>query len=117
AMRGYMRKREVLGEYDESIAADAGMTVDELEDMYRLLAIAKYEDRYVIPQAHTEIAARLMEQQGTGGPDFEGGPGKCGMVTPEPASEAEGFMLSEPPAELDIIQMLGEQRAADEEAS
>ena len=23
--------------------------------MYRLLAIAKYEDRYVIPQAHAEL--------------------------------------------------------------
>ncbi len=32
--------------------------------MYRLLAIAQYEDRYVIPQAHTELARRLVEQQG-----------------------------------------------------
>ena len=28
----------------------------EIEDMYRLLAIGKYEDRYVIPKAHTELA-------------------------------------------------------------
>ena len=48
--------------------------------MYRLLAIAKYEDRYVIPQAHAELADRLMVQQGTCGLDFEGGPGNCGMV-------------------------------------
>ena len=48
--------------------------------MYRLLAIGKYEDRYVIPKAHTELAGRLMEQQGTCGLDFEGGPGNCGMI-------------------------------------
>jgi nitrate reductase / nitrite oxidoreductase, beta subunit len=57
AMRGHMRKREVLGEHDEAIAAEAGMTVDDVEDMYRLLAIAKYEDRYVIPR-HTPSSAR-----------------------------------------------------------
>ena len=27
------------------------MTGEALEDMYRLLAIAKYEERYVIPQS------------------------------------------------------------------
>ena len=41
AMRGYMRKREVLGERDESMPAAVGMSVDDVEDMYRLLAIAK----------------------------------------------------------------------------
>jgi nitrate reductase beta subunit len=29
--------------------------------MYRLLAIAKYEDRYVIPKAHAETARDLEE--------------------------------------------------------
>ena len=87
--------------------------------MYRLLAIAKYEDRYVIPQAHAELGERLMQQQGTCGLDFEGGPGNCGMVgvvAPESQADAEGFMLTDQPTELDIIQMLGEQRHADEAA-
>src|SRR5581483_1397454 len=48
AMRGHMRKREVLGEHDLDMPATVGMTVEDVEDMYRLLAIAKYEDRYVI---------------------------------------------------------------------
>ena len=117
AMRGYMRKREVLGERDEAIAAAAGMTAGDVEDMYRLLAIAKYEDRYVIPQAHTELADQLMVQQGTCGLDFEGGPGNCGMVVvPESEADTEGFMLSEEPTQLDIIQMLGDQRRRDEAA-
>src|SRR6185312_5548037 len=94
AMRGHMRKREVLGEHDEAIAAAAGMTVEDVEDMYRLLAIAKYEDRYVIPQAHAELAGRLMEQQGTCGLDFEGGPGNCGAIGYDSAAENEAFMLT-----------------------
>ena len=116
AMRGHMRKREVLGEHDTAIASEAGMSVSDVEDMYRLLAIAKYEDRYVIPQAHAELGNRLMEQQGSCGLDFVGGPGNCGMVVPESKAQAEAFMLTEHPAELDIIQMLGEQRR-DQEAS
>src|SRR5262249_49324726 len=67
AMRGHMRKREVLGERDDAIAAAAGMSVQDIEDMYRLLAIGKYEERYVIPKAHTELAGRLLEQQGACG--------------------------------------------------
>ena len=39
-----------------------GATADELADLYRLLAIAKYDDRYVIPPAHAEDAGRLMSQ-------------------------------------------------------
>ncbi len=111
AMRGHMRKREVLGEHDEEIAAAGGMTVADVEDMYRLLAIAKYEDRYVIPQAHTELADRLMEQQGACGLDFEGGPGNCGMVGAESEADSEGFMLeAEESAQLDLIKMAGGRR-------
>ena len=55
AMRAYMRKREVLGETDDALPERVGLTGAELERMYRLLAIADYEDRYVIPQAHAEL--------------------------------------------------------------
>jgi nitrate reductase beta subunit len=115
AMRSHMRKREVLGEHDTDVAAAAGMTVEDIEDMYRLLAIAKYDDRYVIPQAHAELGQHLMEQQGACGLDFAGGPGNCGMVTPD-ATPSDGFMLTDDdgPVKLDIIEMLGEQRRADD---
>jgi nitrate reductase beta subunit len=59
-----MRKKDVLGEIDESLAPSVGLGAGDLERMYRLLAIAKYEDRYVIPQAHAELGQRLLEQQG-----------------------------------------------------
>ena len=79
-----MRKREVLDETDEALPARVGLTGPELERMYRLLAIANYEDRYVIPQAHAELGERLMQEQGGCGLDFAGGPGNCGAVDPRP---------------------------------
>jgi nitrate reductase beta subunit len=104
AMRGHMRKREVLGVHDEQIATAVGMTVDDVEDMFRLLAIGKYSDRYVIPRAHTELAGRLLEQQGACGLDFQGGPGNCGMIA-DPNPDYGPFMLADGPPELDIIQI------------
>jgi nitrate reductase beta subunit len=62
AMRGYMRKREILGEREAERVESVGMTVRDVEDMYRLLAIGKYEERYVIAKAHAELGERLMQQ-------------------------------------------------------
>jgi nitrate reductase beta subunit len=84
AMRSYMRKREVLGETDARVAEAVGLSGPELERMYRLLAIADYDDRYVIPLAHAELGERLMQEQGGCGLDFDGGPGNCGAVDPRP---------------------------------
>jgi nitrate reductase beta subunit len=91
AMRAYMRKREVLGEADETLPGSVGLTAADLETMYRLLAIAKYDDRYVIPKAHGELASQLMELQGACGLDFDGGPGNCGAIAPR---ANERFMLT-----------------------
>lgn len=77
AMRTFKREENLTGQPDHAAAEAVGMSAQQVEDMYRLLAIAKYEDRYVIPQAHKELAAKLDEQQGTCGLEFEGGPGSC----------------------------------------
>ncbi|HEX6460394.1 MAG TPA: nitrate reductase subunit beta [Thermoleophilaceae bacterium] len=115
AMRGYMRKREVLGERDGAMADAVGMTVEDIEDMYRLLAIGKYEERYVIPKAHAELGERLMQQQGTCGLDFEGGPGNCGMVVPESEADTQGFMLTDGETpDFDIVRMAGGRRSEGE---
>jgi nitrate reductase beta subunit len=105
AMRAYMRKREVLDETDSSLPDRVGLTGPELERMYRLLAIADYEDRYVIPKAHAELGERLMQEQGSCGLDFAGGPGNCGAVDPRPDTssphvpyDGESFHL------IDILQ-------------
>jgi nitrate reductase beta subunit len=70
------------------------MSGADLEDMYRLLAIAKYDERYVIPQAHTELAQRLAELPGTCGLDFEGGPGNCGALPRPEESLNQRFMMT-----------------------
>jgi nitrate reductase beta subunit len=33
-----------------------GLSVEQVEEMYRYLAIANYEDRFVIPTSHREMA-------------------------------------------------------------
>ncbi|QJW37275.1 nitrate reductase subunit beta [Cellulosimicrobium protaetiae] len=76
AMRSYMRDLNLDREPDEQTAAAVGMTGTQIQDMYRLLAIAKYEDRYVIPTAHTEIARELDELSCS--LDYDGGPGMGG---------------------------------------
>ena len=49
-----------------------GMTDQSIREMYRLMAIAKYDERYVIPKAHVE-QARGSEELGCS-VDFDGGP-------------------------------------------
>ena len=71
AMRRHMRERSLGGEPDPAAAAAVGMEPAAVERMFRLLAIAKYDDRYVIPQAHTEVAGGLAERQGA-----------CGIASP-----------------------------------
>jgi nitrate reductase beta subunit len=78
AMRSYMRSQTVGGRRDDALAAAVGMSGVEVEEMYRLLAIARYEDRFVVPPAHRELAEELSQQnQGACGLDFPGGPGAC----------------------------------------
>ncbi len=62
AMRAHMRRANLGEPPDETIAASVGLTPAAIEDLYRLLAIARYEDRYVIPSAHVELA-RLLDAQ------------------------------------------------------
>ncbi|MGW7344209.1 nitrate reductase subunit beta [Streptomyces sp. NPDC054854] len=61
AMRAYMRRINLGEPKDESIAAAVGLTGREMEDMFRLLAIARIEDRYVIPTAARPEADALAD--------------------------------------------------------
>ncbi|ACZ84911.1 respiratory nitrate reductase 2 beta chain [Streptosporangium roseum] len=83
AMRAHMRRINLGEEPDPSIAARAGLTGDDIDGMYRLLALARYDERYVIPTAYAaqpgsveEIGCSL---------DYDGGPGMTG-----PFGEASG---------------------------
>jgi nitrate reductase beta subunit len=80
AMRSWTRERNLGGEPDPALAAAVGMEPGAIDAMFRLLAIAKYDERYVIPQTHGEIGINPHSRQGACGLDFEGGPGSCGAI-------------------------------------
>ena len=80
AMRSYLRDYNLGRDFDDSIPEAVGMSGEDLYEMYRLLAVAKYEDRYVIPVAHQEVAAALAEELPGCSVDFTEHPG--GPMTP-----------------------------------
>lgn len=91
AMRSYMRDINLGREGNEEIAQAVGMTGEDIEDMYRLMSIAKYEERYVIPTAHAETARELDEiaMQGLGGCSLE----SVGMNGPGIGADGPGLGL------------------------
>ncbi|MBN0154723.1 nitrate reductase subunit beta, partial [Pseudomonas aeruginosa] len=48
AMRHYKRSQTVEGVTDTRAIEEVGLSVEQVEEMYRYLAIANYEDRFVI---------------------------------------------------------------------
>jgi nitrate reductase beta subunit len=73
AMRSYMRTKTVDGRIDRAIAERVGLTQGQIEDMYLTMAIANYEDRFVIPTAHREEAEDAYELRGGCGFTFGNG--------------------------------------------
>ena len=54
AMRAYKRTETVDGDADAEIARAVGIDPEDMELMFRQVAIGDYDDRYVIPKAHPE---------------------------------------------------------------
>jgi nitrate reductase / nitrite oxidoreductase, beta subunit len=81
AMRSYMRAANLGEDLDETIPASVGLSGEEIESMYRLLAIAKYDDRYVIPSGAGSDAHRLDALATGCSLDGDGGPGMTAFDT------------------------------------
>jgi nitrate reductase beta subunit len=81
------------------------MTGGEILEMYRLLAIAKYEDRYVIPTAYEGEAHELEELACS--LDTDGGPG---MVGSGPFGEGSGHPE---PVSVETFHALKERQTSD----
>ena len=64
AMRAYMRSKTVEGVVDEAIAARVGLSGRMIEDMYKIMALADYEDRFVIPTTHREEVEEAYDLRG-----------------------------------------------------
>ncbi|MDE2248660.1 MAG: nitrate reductase subunit beta, partial [Xanthomonadaceae bacterium] len=73
AMRAWRRARNVDGVEDLAVLRQAGLTVEQAEGMYRYLAIANYEDRFVVPTAHREYANDAFGERGGCGFTFGNG--------------------------------------------
>jgi nitrate reductase beta subunit len=70
AMRAYQRARHVERRDDLDVLRQFGLTRDEVEEMYRVMAIANYEDRFVIPTTHREYAENAFSVRGGCGFSF-----------------------------------------------
>jgi nitrate reductase beta subunit len=77
AMRGYMRGKSVHGAADETLAKQVGLTGRQIEEMYQLMAIANYEDRFVLPTARREWTEDGLDLRGSVGVSF-GNPATSG---------------------------------------
>ena len=108
AMRAYMRDINLGREPDGSIPAAVGMTEEQMYDMYRLLALAKYDERYVIPPAHAEQAHSLEELATECALDYDGGPGMGGSG---PFGEGSGGQAQ--PIAVENFQMLRDRQTSD----
>src|SRR5690349_13530192 len=107
AMRSYMRDLNLGRDADESIPAAVGMTGEQMYEMYRLLALAKYDERYVIPPAHAEQAHGLEELATECSLNYEGGPGMGGSG---PFGESSGGPM---PIAVENFHMLVERQTSD----
>lgn len=80
-MRLYMRANIQGKDFDLTKLDKVGLKPLEVEQMYRLLSIAKYEDRFVIPSSHKEEYLDTYRTQGTAGFTEMVGDGDCSTCT------------------------------------
>ncbi|GIX17537.1 MAG: respiratory nitrate reductase subunit [Rhodothalassiaceae bacterium] len=83
ALRAWMRGREIEGECDPALLERVGLTEAQVEEMYRILAIADYEDRFVIPTSHREHAEDAYQLRGGCGFSFGRGCFGCNPYAAE----------------------------------
>ncbi len=108
AMRSYMRDVALGRETNPLIPASVGMDEESMVEMYHLMAIAKYADRYVIPTAHREQGHQLEELACS--LDFEDGPG---MYESGPFGEASGRPT---PVSVETFQALRQRQTSEHAA-
>jgi len=73
AMRAYQRAAHVDGTPNRAAGEQVGLSEAQIAEMYRVLAIANYEDRFVIPTTHREYAENTFDMRGNCGFSFGNG--------------------------------------------
>ena len=72
-MRAYKRTQSVDAVNDNALLKQAGITAEQVEDMYRIMALANYEDRFVVPSSHKEMVEDSFNEKGSCGFSFGNG--------------------------------------------
>ncbi len=80
AMRAYMRSKTVTGSADVTVLDGTGMSPEQTEKMYRLMALAPYDERFVIPTSHREQAENVFGDRAGCGFTEDRGCGTGGFV-------------------------------------
>ncbi|ODU60423.1 MAG: nitrate reductase subunit beta, partial [Comamonadaceae bacterium SCN 68-20] len=73
AMRAYQRGLHVDRVENLAVLQQVGLSAHDVQDMYQVMAIANYEDRFVIPSAHREYAENAFDLRGGCGFSFGNG--------------------------------------------
>jgi nitrate reductase beta subunit len=72
-MRAFFRALNVEKRENVAVLQQVGLTKAQVEEMYRYMAIANYEDRFVIPTTHREHAEDAYDLRGGCGFSFGNG--------------------------------------------
>ncbi|WP_297895479.1 nitrate reductase subunit beta, partial [Shewanella sp.] len=75
AMRAFKRAQQVDKVEDLEVLKQVGLTPVQVEEMYRYMAIANYEDRFVVPTSHKAYAENAYDMKSSCGFSFGNG---CG---------------------------------------
>ncbi|MCP5263905.1 MAG: nitrate reductase subunit beta, partial [Rhodoferax sp.] len=73
AMRAFQREKHVEQNINTAALEQVGLSMAEVEEMYQVMAIANYEDRFVIPTTHREYAENAFNVRGGCGFSFGNG--------------------------------------------
>jgi nitrate reductase beta subunit len=90
AMRSFMRRKNLDGLLDDAVLEKVGMDRRMVQEMYRYMAIADYEDRFVIPTSHREQVENAYELHGGCGFSFGSGCAPGGLTEGAPARKSRG---------------------------
>jgi nitrate reductase beta subunit len=58
---------------DVEVLRQVGLTVEQVEEMYKVMALADHEDRFVIPSTHREYAENTFDLKSSCGFTFGNG--------------------------------------------
>ena len=108
AMRAFKRAEVVHGRAEPELLHGLNLTPAQVEDMYQTMAIANYEDRFVVPSSHKEQAEDSFNDKGSCG--FTFGNGCSGGVS-------EGSLFGKKPQGSVVFAVLPKSRKKTEIAS